>query len=111
VAASRVHLEAASQREVRFFAYPYGQLDDFDAAAEAEVERSGYVAACSSHFGRSSSEAERFRIRRVGIEAGDGLGVVERKLDGAYDWVSYKERIGARWRNGPLANPRTGTLS
>lgn len=97
-AGARRTLEGACGRRVRLFAYPYGQLDDFDAAAEAAVAAAGYDAACSTHFGRGSRPAERFRLRRVGIEPGDTLTTVIRKLDGAYDWTAAKERVGARLR-------------
>jgi len=62
------------------------------------VAEAGFVAACSTRFGRGSQPAERFRLRRLGIEAGDSLEVVERKFDGAYDWVAWKEALGARAR-------------
>lgn len=105
-AAARHHLEDACGRPVRLFAYPYGQLDDFDAAAEAAVEVAGFAGACSTHFGRGSRPAERFRLRRVGIGAGDDLETVEGKLEGAYDWTSFKERLGARWRRRRAASGR-----
>lgn len=95
---ARRALEAASEREIRFFAYPYGQLDDFDAAAEAAVASAGFLAACSTHFGRSSRPSERFRLRRVGVEPHDSLAGVAAKLDGAYDWVRWKERGGVLLR-------------
>ena len=92
---ARSRLEQASGRAVRLFAYPYGQLDDFDAAAQAAVEAAGYLAACSTHFGRGSRPEERFRLRRVGIVPQDTPARIERKLDGAYDWSARKERLGA----------------
>jgi peptidoglycan/xylan/chitin deacetylase (PgdA/CDA1 family) len=92
---ARARLEEVCARPVRFFAYPYGQLDDFDAAAEAAVAAAGFEAACCTHFGRGSGPAERFRLRRVGIEATDTLAIAARKLDGAYDWSAAKERLGA----------------
>ena len=102
-AGARCALEDACGRAVRFFAYPYGQLDDFDAAAEAAVAAAGFEAACSTHFGRGSAPAERFRLRRVGIEPCDTLATLTRKLDGAYDWTAAKERLGARLRRARRA--------
>ena len=87
-------LEEVCGREVRLFAYPYGQLDDFDAAAESALRRAGFHAACSTHFGRGSSSEERFRLRRVGVAPGESLREFALKLEGAYDWVSWKERLG-----------------
>jgi len=99
---ARARLEQATGRRVRLFAYPYGQLDDFDAAAQTAVEDAGYLAACSTHFGRGSRPDERFRLRRVGIVPQDTPGSIERKLDGAYDWSAPKERLGAWLRSSPL---------
>jgi peptidoglycan/xylan/chitin deacetylase (PgdA/CDA1 family) len=97
-AGARKTLEDALGREVRHFAYPYGQLDDFDPASERAVAAAGFAAACSTHFGRGSRPDERYRLRRVGIEPSDLLEVVARKLDGAYDFCAVKERLGARVR-------------
>ncbi|MEZ4330524.1 MAG: polysaccharide deacetylase family protein [Myxococcota bacterium] len=91
---SRRRLEAILQRSVRLFAYPYGQRGDFDRAAERAVEAAGFELACSTCFGRGSERRERYRLRRVGIEPQDDLDVVAAKLDGAYDWVAWKERAG-----------------
>jgi peptidoglycan/xylan/chitin deacetylase (PgdA/CDA1 family) len=95
---AKARLEDACARPMRFFAYPYGQRDDFDPAAERAVAEAGFAAACSTRFGRGSRPAERLRLRRVGIAEKDALDVVERKLDGAYDWTAHKEGLGARLR-------------
>ena len=98
-AVARAKVEEACQRTTRLFAYPYGQLDDFDEAAEQAVAAAGFQAACSTCYGRGSSPEERFRLRRVGIVSDDEIQTVERKFDGAYDWIAWKERIGARLRS------------
>jgi peptidoglycan/xylan/chitin deacetylase (PgdA/CDA1 family) len=100
---ARRRLEAIIGRPVRLFAYPYGQLDDFDSAAERAVRDAGFLAACSTHFGRGSRSGERFRLRRVTIEPRDTLDCVALKLDGAHDWVRWKERAGVAWRRARRA--------
>ncbi len=94
VAEARSIVSEVCGRPVRLMAYPYGQADDFDHAAVRAVEQAGFIAACSTRFGRGSSPEERFRLRRVNIESGDSVAAVERKLDGAYDWTALKERVG-----------------
>jgi peptidoglycan/xylan/chitin deacetylase (PgdA/CDA1 family) len=94
---ARRTLESAAGRPVRLFAYPYGLWDDFDAAAEQAVRAAGFEAACSTHFGRGSRAAERYRLRRVGVAAGEPAQAFARKLAGAYDWTAWKEDLGA-WR-------------
>ena len=92
---ARKVLEDACGRAVTLCAYPHGQRDDFDLSAERAVEDAGFIAACSTRFGRGSGLAERFCLRRIGLEPGDSLTRVERKLDGAYDWIASKETLGA----------------
>ena len=94
-ATARTILEDACGRAVTLYAYPYGQRDDFDMAAERAVRDAGFIAACSTIFGRSSRPDERFRLRRVGIGPQSSLTMVERMLDGAYDWTILKESLGA----------------
>jgi peptidoglycan/xylan/chitin deacetylase (PgdA/CDA1 family) len=95
---ARRRLEAELGREVRLFAYPYGMRDDFDAAAEAALAEAGFEAACSTQFGRGSLTSERYRLRRVGVAPGEDAGVFARKLDGAYDWIAWKEDLGVARR-------------
>lgn len=80
------------------FAYPYGLGDDFDRDAERAVAEAGYLCACSARYGRGSTPAERFRLRRVTVHPGDGVERFERKLDGFFDWFSAKERLGMSLR-------------
>lgn len=92
---ARQKLEETVGTPINLFAYPYGQLDDFDALAAKSVEAAGFHAACSTHFGRGSYLAERFRLRRVGIESHDCLETFEAKIRGDFDWQAPKEKIGA----------------
>jgi peptidoglycan/xylan/chitin deacetylase (PgdA/CDA1 family) len=96
---ARTRLEDVCGRAVELFAYPYGQRDDFDSAAEAAVAEAGFVAACSTCFGRGSRPQERYRLRRVGVGPGDDPATVRRKIEGAYDWVAGKEAVGAQLRS------------
>ena len=97
-AEARARLEDVCGRAIRLFAYPYGQLDDFDHAAEEALEQAGFAAACSTHFGRGSSPRERFRLRRVGVRPSDTPLDFQKKLLGAADWVTPKEKLGAALR-------------
>ena len=92
---AKQRLEEVLEYEVNLFAYPYGQIDDFDLPAQEAVRSAGFVAACSTHFGRASRQDERFRLRRVGIEPTDSFEVFEAKLHGDFDWMTYKEQLGA----------------
>jgi peptidoglycan/xylan/chitin deacetylase (PgdA/CDA1 family) len=97
-AVARDILQDVCGRSVSLFAFPYGQLDDFDSNAEHAVRDAGFHAACSTHFGRGSLITDRFRMKRVGILCRDSVAVAERKFDGPYDWLGWKQTVGARLR-------------
>ena len=103
---SRRILEDVTGREVRLFAYPYGQRGDFDEDAERAVEAAGYAAACSTCFGRGSAPSERYRLRRVSVVGSDDDGRFLRKLHGHYDWVASKEALAHRVRRVLGRGPR-----
>jgi len=93
-------IEDACGYRPSLFCYPYGIAGDLDEAAERAVAAAGFEAACSSIFGRGSAHSERYRLRRVTMEPGDSRETAEMKLDGAYDWLAWKESLGAglrRW--------------
>ena len=104
---ARSILEDRCGRSISLFAYPYGLADDFDPAAERAVEAAGFSAACSTRFGRGSCPEERYRLRRVGVDPADGMERFRRKLEGAYDWLAWKEQVGVHLRSvglRPAAN-------
>lgn len=98
--AARAQLEEILGRPVELFAYPYGQRGDFDPRAEQAVASAGFAAAASTCFGRGSRPDERFRLRRVGVEPHHSLVDVERRLDGAFDWLAVKESLAHAVRQG-----------
>lgn len=89
---ARRRLEDVVEREVALFAYPYGQLSDFDSSAIAAVRKARLLAACSTHFGRGSLPLERYHLRRVAAGRADHRATLIRKLRGSYDWIAAKER-------------------
>jgi peptidoglycan/xylan/chitin deacetylase (PgdA/CDA1 family) len=95
---ARLRLESVLGRRVELFAYPYGQRADFDRRAEQAVASAGFAAAASTCFGRGSDPAQRFRLRRVGVEASHSIVDVERRLDGAFDWLATKEALAHQGR-------------
>ena len=94
--AAKVTVERSSGRPSRFFCYPYGRLCDFDEASERSVAAAGFEAACSSHFGRTSSMDQLMSLRRVTIEPDDDLDRFQQKLSGSYDWLTVKMHVDAR---------------
>lgn len=95
---ARHRLEDVVGRDVVLFAYPFGQLGDFDTRATRSVEAAGFSAACSTHFGRGSAACETFSLRRVALSRTDTRDKFDRKLSGRYDWVATKELVAAALR-------------
>ncbi len=69
IAGSKKRLEEILQGVVGTFAYPYGDADSYHAAAEEEVRRAGYKAACTTLWGenRLAPDTDWFRLRRKGM--------------------------------------------
>jgi peptidoglycan/xylan/chitin deacetylase (PgdA/CDA1 family) len=67
---SKARLEDIIGRPVVHFAYPYG---DYTAAVRDFVVEAGYVAACSTRWGRHHAKKQLFALRRVEINGQDSL--------------------------------------
>ncbi|MBN1586574.1 MAG: polysaccharide deacetylase family protein [Candidatus Omnitrophica bacterium] len=100
VAESRARLSETLGREIRFFAYPYGRPWHQDARARAAVQAAGYLAACSSVWGRFNGESTRWAMRRLVIMPGDSWKDVAAKLKGWYDWTAVLEQYFRRGAGG-----------
>ncbi len=66
VSGARADLAAALGEAPTLFAYPYGE---WDPAVESLVEQAGYVASCTTRFGRVTGESHRFALPRISISA------------------------------------------
>lgn len=94
---SRLDLERHTGRPVRFFAYPFGVCPVGSKAVPYDEQHrmlGGYEAACTTWWGRHNSANERNMLRRVGIWDSDSLTDFADKLNGCYDWLECKEKIG-----------------
>ncbi len=89
VGGCRVAIRDLLGYEAKIFSYPFGQ---FDAAVRQCVVQHGYEAACSTLGGFNTARTDRFELRRIVIRAGDDLQEFHRKVQGAYDWLSYFKR-------------------
>lgn len=77
LAGSRQELRDLLDEEMRYLAYPYGQLNDnvINAAVAA-----GYEAAFSTQPGFNRQDIDPFRIRRLDIAGTDSSGMLVRKI-------------------------------
>ena len=86
---SKEKIESKIKKPVQFFSYPYGVGGDFDRRAELLVKEAGYQAAFSAMFGANGLDANRFALKRIGIEASDTQFSFRAKLNGALDLLSF----------------------
>jgi peptidoglycan/xylan/chitin deacetylase (PgdA/CDA1 family) len=77
VEGSKRDLEDKLGTTVRYFAYPYGHLDNRSRNA---VERAGYAAACSTRSGFNNSSTDRYGLRRLEINRRDSMRMFLRSL-------------------------------
>jgi peptidoglycan/xylan/chitin deacetylase (PgdA/CDA1 family) len=77
IAGSKADLEDVLGREVGYFAYPFGLLDE---TARAAVERAGYRAACSTRSGFNGTQVGHFELRRIEVFGWDSVWRLRQKL-------------------------------
>ena len=79
IAGSKRQLEAALNRSVTSFAYPYGAAGDFDWTTVSLVRDAGFSQACASVAGRVRPRTNPFRIPRL-LVRGWSADELERRL-------------------------------
>lgn len=101
---SRGALERMLQAPVRTFAYPYGMLDDYSALTERVLLEAGYEVAVTSHWGTVNKPSHLLALRRIALHEGDSNEEIIEKVEGGYDWIAVKERVGYAMRATRLAS-------
>jgi peptidoglycan/xylan/chitin deacetylase (PgdA/CDA1 family) len=79
IGGSKRHLEAAVDRPVTSFAYPYGAAGDFDRTTVSLVRDAGFSEACTSVAGRVRPRTNPFQIPRL-LVRGWSADELERRL-------------------------------
>ena len=90
---SKEMLETQLQKQVEYFAFPYGQRKDFGFATPDLLERVGYKAAVSTFWGRNNLRENRYRLRRVEIKPTDSMGDFQCYLNRKIDFRFIKQEI------------------
>jgi len=79
---SKRRLEAALDREIRHFAYPFGQPANFSRDVVACVRHAGFSSAATTIRGSCGPDADRYRLPRVDCDGiKDGRVLVTRLSD------------------------------
>lgn len=84
VAESRRILEAKLNISADIFSYPHGK---FDKRIKFTLQDKGCIAACTSIPGSNSYATDMYALRRISIDARDGIFEFKKKVIGCYDWV------------------------
>ena len=95
---SRKTTEDVVGQSVRYFAYPYGEVDE---RVEAAARRAGYVCAFATNSGPMFFHSDLFQIRRTNIRNRSGKTYLYTKLSGIektlrYGWSVTKKLIGKK---------------
>jgi peptidoglycan/xylan/chitin deacetylase (PgdA/CDA1 family) len=91
---SKWELEQLFGRRIRAFSYPYGQLDHVSKRAAGILAAADYEMAVTTHWGTLQSPREVFNLRRIFFTEKDTDRTVVEKIEGRYDWIAAKERLG-----------------
>ncbi|MFC1542094.1 polysaccharide deacetylase family protein [Candidatus Latescibacterota bacterium] len=59
--------------QIKWFSYPYGQIYDYNHKIISIIKNIGYIAACSTRFGRKDSEASLYELHRIEVQPSDTL--------------------------------------
>jgi len=94
VIASKRCLEELLGHSICAFSYPYGQLDDFSTSTCTILADAGYDIAVTTHWGTLHSTEHLLRLRRISVSESDTFADIKDKLEGQYDWIAMKERVG-----------------
>ena len=86
---SKKILEERLGDEVDLFAYPNGQLSDFNQEVIDILKNNGFIAACSTVWSTSNTKNNLFSLNRVTIDQKDDLMTFKLKLLGAYDYIRF----------------------
>jgi peptidoglycan/xylan/chitin deacetylase (PgdA/CDA1 family) len=99
---SQLELEQGIGKSVRFFAFPfeiYPTGRGFNLWGGGRKLLSGYSAACTGSFGRFNSIKNIYTLRRIAVWEYDSFRDFVDKLEGDYDWLIIKEKIGRFYKS------------
>ncbi len=82
-------LEERLGEKINIFAYPFGQLSDFNKEIIRLLEKRGFICACSTIWSTSNSSKKLFFLNRVRIDPEDDIETFKLKLKGAYDYIWF----------------------
>jgi hypothetical protein len=64
------------------------------------LERSGYRTGVTTIIGIASPQDGRFFLKRLPVNEYDDLQFFAAKMEGAYDWLQFAQRLSKKIRHG-----------
>lgn len=104
---SRQALEHLLGTEIRTFAYPYGQLDNFSADTREALSAAGYELAVTTHWGTLDRPSDPLALPRVHFHKDDSRRTILSKVSGLQNWRGSKERLAFALRSFRRKSRRT----
>lgn len=91
---SKKRIQQVINRDINYFAIPYGDERTFNEEVVEAIKAAGYRANAINHYGINQPSTNRFRLKRTRIYSNDNLFRFTLKLLGAYDWVDSVRSFG-----------------
>lgn len=93
---SKEIIEDELEQRVELFSFPYAFPEndkEFIGRCEGMLEFCGYRAGVTTIVGRASAADGCFRLKRIPVNGYDDLRLFRAKLEGAYDWFAWPQRL------------------
>ena len=90
---SRTAIEERLRKPCRLFAYPYGGGGTFDLRTRQILREEGFIAACTTLWGRCGADTDPLAIPRMRFSWCDNPREMRKSLAGGYDWYSFFQRF------------------
>jgi len=96
VLSSRQTLSKRLGTRVQHFCYPFGLITESKEKTSRIIEvirRSGYASACCGRIGAVRKNSNVYLLKRIPVYEQDRLVDFKAKVNGAFDWVGYFQRL------------------
>lgn len=79
---SKTALEQITGREIEYFSYPYGQIQDMPSIARQLLQQNGYSAAVGSRYSAHNNRRNLYALNRVSLEPDDSPATIFSSIHG-----------------------------
>lgn len=95
---SKKALENILKREVKYFAYPYGQLNCYNNETGKCLKESGFNLGFTTHWGCFQDIRNSLALKRICLGEIEDEQELETMIEGNDDWIGIKEKAVYKWR-------------